>query len=121
MTFTPRSSGGGSAGPGPPGPGQDGAQDRGPRQAPKVPRAPNVTGYAIPLIPLNTSRPPCTRHVPLCAPFYPCVPSYVPLNTRDRRMALKWGAHRPRRHLLSKLMLEILKFYPDTQIRDRLL
>ena len=39
---------------------------------------------------------------------------------RDRKMALNWGAHRPRRHLF-KLTLDILRFYPEAQIRRRIL
>ena len=39
----------------------------------------------------------------------------------DRKMALNWGASRSRRHLLFKLMLEMLIFYPEAQIRSWIL
>ena len=41
-------------------------------------------------------------------------------NVRDRKMALSWGAHRSRRCSLFRLMLEILRFYPEAQTRSRI-
>ena len=36
-------------------------------------------------------------------------------------MALNWGSHRPRRYVLFRLMLEILRFHPEAQIRSWIL
>ena len=40
---------------------------------------------------------------------------------RDGKMALNWGAHGPRRYSSFKLVLEIVRFYPEAQIRSRIL
>ena len=36
-------------------------------------------------------------------------------------MALDWGAHRPRRYVLCKCILDVLRFGPEARIRSRIL
>ena len=40
---------------------------------------------------------------------------------RDRKLALDWGARRPRRCSLRKVTLGMLRFYPETKIGSRIL